>query len=76
MCDSATDELSDVYNVKIDFIEEDYLQVVESRGIDVSHKVLPIFTDNFIPKPVKSGELGACRQMQTLAFSVRAVSRG
>ena len=41
----------------------------------MGYRVLQIITGPFEPKPVKSGELGVCRQRQTLAFFVRTASR-
>ena len=36
----ATDESDELWCVEYDFIEESYVQVDESRGIDVGHKVV------------------------------------
>ena len=36
----TTDELGESWAVKIDLIEEGYLEVIELRGVDVGHDVL------------------------------------
>jgi hypothetical protein len=43
--------------VEIDLIEENYVQIAESRGIDAGHKVIQIFTDSSELKYVRVGRI-------------------
>ena len=50
------DELGDLWEVKIDLIEENYIQALESRCVDEDHKVLYIFDNPFEMKITESGD--------------------
>jgi hypothetical protein len=62
--------------VEYGIIEEDYIQLVESRGIDVAHEVVQVFGVPFEPKICENGEERAFRETRTSAFPVKARSRG
>jgi hypothetical protein len=57
--------------VEIDLIEENYVQVAESRGIDAGHNVIQIFTDSSELKMHESGKDRACRRRRSLSFPIR-----
>jgi hypothetical protein len=46
-CWSSTDELEELWCVEYDFIEEGYMQSVESRSIDLGQYLLQIFAGPF-----------------------------
>jgi hypothetical protein len=46
----ASNELHKSWSVEYDIIDEEYLQFVETGGIDAGHKVLQIFGDPPEPK--------------------------
>jgi hypothetical protein len=71
----ATDELDELWRVELrhttihlvqskcieyDLIKQDYIQVVESRGIDSCHEALQGFGGPFEPEILESGEDRAC----------------
>ena len=67
----STDELGKLGGVEIDLIEENYVQLAESRGIDAGHKVIQIFTDSSELKIRESGKDRACQRRRTSAFPIR-----
>ena len=40
-----TDESDELWCVEFNFIEESYVQLDESRGIDMGHKVVQVFAN-------------------------------
>ena len=54
-CWCTINELGESCEVKIDLIEESYIQGIELRGVDEGHEVLYIFDDSFETKNMKSG---------------------
>ena len=55
-CWCTIDELGESWAVEIDLIEERYIRVDESRGVDTGHEVLQIFGNAFEMKSVESGK--------------------
>jgi hypothetical protein len=72
----STDELSNLRGVEIDLIEENYVQVAESRGIDAGHEVIQIFADSSELKIRESEKDRACRRRRSLTFPIRVRLRG
>ena len=70
----ATDEFDEFRCAGLDLIEEAYEERAESRGIDLSHKILKVCANPFELQRCKNGEDTACRGRRTSA--VRARSRG
>ena len=66
---SSIDELEELWCVEYDLIEEGYMQLVESRGIDLGQDLLQIFAGSFECKDGETGEDRACqrRRRQTSA---------
>ena len=52
----GTDEFDQLWCVEQDLIEEGYRQLVESRDIDVGHKVLQVFANPFKQNICEDGE--------------------
>ena len=57
----TTDELSKVWSDEYQLMEEDYLQTVEERGVDLGHEVFQIFADPFEIQLGEKGEESACQ---------------
>jgi hypothetical protein len=74
----AADELVELWGVENDLIEKEYIQLVESRDIDVGHEVVQVFAVPFKPQKSENRKDGACRGKRkwTSARLVRARSRG
>jgi hypothetical protein len=58
-----------------DIIEEPYIRVSESRGIDGGHEDFQVFTTPYEHKIVENREGSAYRGRPTMAFLVRERSR-
>ena len=71
---SSTDELEELWCVEYDLIEEVYVQIVESRGIDSGQDLLQIFAVPFEFNIGETGEDRACRRRGMSAFQDRAWS--
>jgi hypothetical protein len=68
----AADELDELRCVEYDVIEKGYMQVAESRGIDVGHEVVQVFAVPFEVKICKDREDRACRGWRRSGCPVRA----
>jgi hypothetical protein len=62
--------------VEYDIIEEDYIQEVESRGINASREGLQVFADPFEPKTGENREDSAFQKRWASAFQIGARLRG
>jgi hypothetical protein len=61
--------------VEYGLIEKDYIQGVNSRGIDAGHEVLEVFAGHFDPEISEKRENRARCGRKMSAFLVRARSR-
>ncbi len=75
-CWCTIDELGQSWAVKIVLIEENYIHVVELRGVNVGREFLQIFDTPYESKKSESREDSAFWWGQTSAFQVRARLRG
>jgi hypothetical protein len=73
---SSTDELEELWCVEYGLIEEGYMQLVESRGIDPGQDLLQIFAVPFESNFCETGEDRTCqwRRRQRSGFYGRARS--
>ena len=55
-CWWTINELGELWEVKIDLIEESYTQGIEFWGIDEGHEVLYVFDNPFKTKIMESGD--------------------
>jgi hypothetical protein len=72
----ATDELEELWNVKVDPIEERYHGGANNGSVYPGQEVLQVLANACEPQPGESGEVNACQQKWTLASPIGAGRRG
>jgi hypothetical protein len=72
----TTDELDEMWSVKVEDLEEDYRKVIELRDVDAGRDLIQVFAAPHEFKTSEGGKDRVCWRGQTSVFPVEARERG